>query len=174
MTDSVMKMPEVQTLLTKLSGFEQANGDARMKKIINRVVADALAPGGVLICYVATATQLSKVAEAMRDKGAFTEPSAWESLVRGWHLEGLAVRPQHRMHGHTGFLITTRRLAPGVTPPLRKRRPGGGYDVEVDEVEAWSPEALGERIPSEKRVRRVRKTVTAGRVTTTVTESSPS
>jgi len=138
------------------------------------VVADALAPGGVLICYVATATQLSKVAEAMRDKGAFTEPSAWESLVRGWHLEGLAVRPQHRMHGHTGFLITTRRLAPGVTPPLRKRRPGGGYDVEVDEVEAWSPEALGERIPSEKRVRRVRKTVTAGRVTTTVTESSPS
>ena len=138
------------------------------------VVADALAPGGVLICYVATATQLSKVAEAMRDKGAFTEPSAWESLVRGWHLEGLAVRPQHRMHGHTGFLITTRRLAPGVTPPLRKRRPGGGYDVEVDEVVAWSPEALGERIPSEKRVRRVRKTVTAGRVTTTVTESSPS
>lgn len=138
------------------------------------VVADALAPGGVLICYVATATQLSKVAEAMRDKGAFTEPSAWESLVRGWHLEGLAVRPQHRMHGHTGFLITTRRLAPGVTPPLRKRRPGGGYDVEVDEVAAWSPEALGERIPSEKRVRRVRKTVTAGRVTTTVTESSPS
>ena len=34
--------------------------------------------------------------------------------MRGWHLEGLAVRPQHRMVGHTGFLITTRRLAPGV------------------------------------------------------------
>ena len=90
------------------------------------VVADALAPGGVLICYVATATQLSRVAEAMRDHGGFTEPEAWESLVRGWHLEGLAVRPQHRMHGHTGFLITTRRLAPGVTPPLRKRRPAKG------------------------------------------------
>ena len=68
------------------------------------------------------------LAEAMRDAGEWTEPSAWESLVRGWHLEGLAVRPQHRMHGHTGFLITTRRLAPGVTPPLRKRRPGKGYD----------------------------------------------
>ena len=88
------------------------------------VVAEALAPGGVLICYVATTTQLSKVAEAMRDHGTFTEPQAWESLVRGWHLEGLAVRPQHRMHGHTGFLVTTRRLAPGTTPPLRKRRPG--------------------------------------------------
>ena len=77
------------------------------------------------------------------------------------------MRPQHRMHGHTGFLITTRRLAPGVTPPLRKRRPGGGYDVDPDE-QTWTPEALGERTPSEKRVRRVRKTVTAGRVTTAV------
>ncbi|MGV1008793.1 MAG: tRNA (adenine-N1)-methyltransferase [Dermatophilaceae bacterium] len=89
-------------------------------------VADALLPGGVLICYVATTTQLSRVAEAVREHGGFTEPHAWESLVRDWHLEGLAVRPQHRMHGHTGFLLTTRRLAPGVTPPTRTRRPAKG------------------------------------------------
>ena len=95
-------------------------------------VADALAPGGVLICYVATATQLSRVAEAMRESGRWTEPEAWESMVRGWHLEGLAVRPQHRMIGHTGFLITSRRLADGVRPPLRKRRPApGAYPVDV-------------------------------------------
>ena len=100
------------------------------------VVADALAPGGVLICYVATATQLSRVAEALRDHGGYTEPEAWESLVRGWHLEGLAVRPQHRMHGHTGFLITTRRLAPGVTPPLRKRRPAKGSTDEEGALES--------------------------------------
>lgn len=124
------------------------------------VVADALAPGGVLICYVATATQLSKVAEAMRDHGTFTEPQAWESLVRGWHLEGLAVRPQHRMHGHTGFLVTTRRLAPGVTPPLRKRRPGRGYVTTEDAGEAdWTPENIGERVPSDKKVRKVRRSV---------------
>jgi tRNA (adenine57-N1/adenine58-N1)-methyltransferase len=89
-------------------------------------VSRALVPGGVLICYVATATQLSRTAEAMREHGTFTEPDAWESLVRGWHLEGLAVRPQHRMVGHTGFLVTTRRLADGVTPPLRRRRPAKG------------------------------------------------
>ena len=88
--------------------------------------ADALAPGGVLICYVATATQLSRVAEAIRDHGGFTEPQAWESLVRGWHLEGLAVRPEHRMHGHTGFLITTRRLAPGVDPATAQAPSGQG------------------------------------------------
>ncbi|HMM96339.1 MAG: tRNA (adenine-N1)-methyltransferase [Micrococcales bacterium] len=125
------------------------------------VVADALAPGGVLICYVATATQLSKVAEAMRDHGTYTEPQAWESLVRGWHLEGLAVRPQHRMHGHTGFLVTTRRLAPGTTPPLRKRRPGRGYVTGEDATEAdWTPENVGERVPSDKRVRKLRRSVT--------------
>lgn len=89
-------------------------------------VSRALVPGGVLICYVATATQLSRTAEAMREQGTFTEPDAWESLVRGWHLEGLAVRPQHRMVGHTGFLVTTRRLADGVAPPLRRRRPAKG------------------------------------------------
>jgi tRNA (adenine57-N1/adenine58-N1)-methyltransferase catalytic subunit len=38
-------------------------------------------------------------------------------------VEGLAVRPQHRMVGHTGFLVTARRLAPGVVPPPRRRRP---------------------------------------------------
>jgi tRNA (adenine57-N1/adenine58-N1)-methyltransferase len=48
--------------------------------------------------------------------------------VRGWHLEGLAVRPQHRMVGHTGFLVTARRLADGVPPPPR-RRPAGAWRV---------------------------------------------
>jgi tRNA (adenine57-N1/adenine58-N1)-methyltransferase len=89
-------------------------------------VSRALVPGGVLICYLATATQLSRTAEALRAQGTFTEPHAWESLVRGWHLEGLAVRPDHRMVGHTGFLITSRRLADGVAPPLRRRRPSKG------------------------------------------------
>jgi tRNA (adenine57-N1/adenine58-N1)-methyltransferase catalytic subunit len=126
-------------------------------------VADAMLPGGVLICYVATTTQLSRVAEALRAHGGFTEPSAWESLVRGWHLEGLAVRPQHRMHGHTGFLVTTRRLAPGVTPPTRTRRPAKGSTepgADLLTEGGWDPEELGEGPVSEKRVRRVRRTVT--------------
>jgi tRNA (adenine57-N1/adenine58-N1)-methyltransferase len=61
--------------------------------------------------------------EALRSHGTFDEPAAWESLVRGWHVEDLAVRPEHRMVGHTGFLVTARRLAPGVVPPPRRRRP---------------------------------------------------
>jgi tRNA (adenine57-N1/adenine58-N1)-methyltransferase len=85
--------------------------------------AAALKPGGVLVGYVATTTQLSRLVEALREHGGFTEPSAWESFIRGWHVVGLAVRPEHRMIGHTAFLITARRLAPGVTAPARQRRP---------------------------------------------------
>lgn len=89
-------------------------------------VSKALRPGGVLCCYVATTTQLSTTVEAMRGHGTFTEPQSWETMARGWHVEGLAVRPQHRMVGHTGFLCTTRRLADGVQPPVRRRRPSKG------------------------------------------------
>lgn len=89
-------------------------------------VAGVLRPGGVLCCYVATTTQLSSTVETLREHGGFTEPASSETLVRTWHVEGLAVRPDHRMIGHTGFLVTSRRLAPGVTAPPRRRRPAKG------------------------------------------------
>lgn len=89
-------------------------------------VAAALAPGGVLVGYVATTTQLSRLVESMRVTGDWTEPRAEETLLRTWHLEGLAVRPDHRMNGHTAFLVTARRLAPGTVMPPRRRRPAPG------------------------------------------------
>jgi tRNA (adenine57-N1/adenine58-N1)-methyltransferase len=95
-----------------------------------QTAADALVPGGVLLAYVATTTQLSKFAEALKDSDLFTEPESSESIVRGWHHEGLAVRPQHRMIGHTGFLIFARRMAPGISVLQRRRRPSkGSYGV---------------------------------------------
>jgi tRNA (adenine57-N1/adenine58-N1)-methyltransferase catalytic subunit len=86
-------------------------------------VASALVPGGVLVVYVATTTQLSKITEELREQRCWTEPMAWETLLRPWHVVGLAVRPEHRMIAHTAFLLTTRRLAHGVTPPRQQRRP---------------------------------------------------
>nr|WP_240644222.1 tRNA (adenine-N1)-methyltransferase [Antribacter gilvus] len=121
-------------------------------------VATALAPGGVLICYVATTTQLSRTAEDLRLDGRFAEPQAFETMVRGWHLEGLAVRPEHRMIGHTGFLITARRMADGVEAPERRRRPAKGAYPTTPDAE-WSPEDLGERAVSDKKLRRVRRDV---------------
>lgn len=85
-------------------------------------VRDLLIPGGVFITYVATVPQLMKVMEGIRELQCFTEPKAWESLVREWKVEGLATRPEHRMNAHTAFLIWTRRLADGVTPPRPQRR----------------------------------------------------
>lgn len=108
-------------------------------EVFDRIVLDMLAPweftaaaerllipGGLVCCYVATTTQLSRITEALREQGCFDEPAAWESLIRGWHVDGLAVRPEHRMIGHTGFVVTARRLADGVTPPPRRRRPAKG------------------------------------------------
>ncbi|QWF85455.1 tRNA (adenine-N1)-methyltransferase [Amycolatopsis sp. CA-230715] len=89
-------------------------------------VGKSLVPGGVLVVYVATVTQLSTITEAIRAARCWTEPQAWESLVRPWHVVGLAVRPEHRMIAHTAFLLTTRRLADGVTPPRPQRRPSKG------------------------------------------------
>jgi tRNA (adenine57-N1/adenine58-N1)-methyltransferase catalytic subunit len=128
-----------------------ATGTLAPGEAFDRVVLDMLAPweyahaasvslreGGLICCYVATTTQLSRTVEALRGHGSFDEPAAWESLVRGWHVDGLAVRPDHRMVGHTGFLVTARRLADGVTPPPRRRRPAkaahdqdAAADVEI-------------------------------------------
>jgi tRNA (adenine57-N1/adenine58-N1)-methyltransferase catalytic subunit len=115
--------------------------------------ARALAPGGVLIAYVASVPQLSRVVETLRDAGGFTEPQASETLVRGWHVDGLAVRPDHRMVGHTGFLVTARRLAPGTVAPERPRRASKAAFTDED-LEAWTPGALEVREQSDKRLRR--------------------
>jgi tRNA (adenine57-N1/adenine58-N1)-methyltransferase len=126
----------------RFTGTPPANWDLRLGEFadndvtdVDRVVLDmldpwtvigvaavALRPGGVLIGYVATVTQLSRLVEGLREHGSFTEPAAFETLVRPWHVVGLAVRPDHRMVAHTAFLVTARRLADGVAAPARQRR----------------------------------------------------
>lgn len=121
-----------QLRIGDVADAEEADGS------IDRVVLDMLAPwevldavarmlvaGGVLMIYVATVTQLSKVVEALREQQCWTEPRSWETMQRGWNVVGLAVRPQHNMRGHTAFLVSARRLAPGtVTPPPQRRKRG--------------------------------------------------
>ncbi|MGA3152867.1 MAG: tRNA (adenine-N1)-methyltransferase [Streptosporangiaceae bacterium] len=113
--------------------------------------ASLLAPGGLVCCYVATTTQLARTVTALRDQQSFAEPAAWETLQRGWHVDGLAVRPEHRMVGHTGFLMTARRLADGVTAPRRRRRPSKGAHPNQDETDpGWSgPRTGAEDEPAE-------------------------
>jgi tRNA (adenine57-N1/adenine58-N1)-methyltransferase len=111
------------------AGFDRIILDMLTPWEILPLVSRALIPGGVFIGYVATTPQLSELVEALREDGGYTEPRAWESLVRDWHAEGLAVRPDHRMIAHTAFLVSARKLAPGVTAPPRRRKPSKGAEA---------------------------------------------
>ncbi|GAA5151222.1 tRNA (adenine-N1)-methyltransferase [Microbacterium pseudoresistens] len=140
-------------------------------------VADALTPGGVVLCYVATATQLSRTAEYIRATGLYTEPESSETMVRGWHVEGLAVRPDHRMVAHTGFLITARRLAPGAVPPDVKRRAAKKTSYGDEDVELWTPGAVGDREITDKnlrkRVREAQRAAQGARIAAEVRTAEP-
>lgn len=71
-----------------------------------------LEPGGILCCYLPTVPQVMQTVEAMR-RGGFGWIETLESLVRTWNVEGQSVRPDHRMVGHTGFLVIGRKLTAG-------------------------------------------------------------
>ena len=117
------------------------------------VAATILRPGGLIVCYVATVTQLSRTVEALRASDQFTHPESSETMVRGWHVEGLAVRPDHRMVAHTGFLTVARRLAPNtVLPELKRRASKSEYSAE--DVEAWTPDSVGIHEKSGKALRK--------------------
>ena len=67
-----------------------------------------LRPGGILLAYTPSIMQASQTREALR--GRWIENRTIEVLHRGWHVEGQAVRPDHRMVAHTGFLTVARFL----------------------------------------------------------------
>lgn len=73
--------------------------------------ASALRTGGILVAYTPSVMQVSKVRESLKQNG-FGMAETTEFLQRGWHVEGQAVRPDHRMVGHTGFLTSARKLEP--------------------------------------------------------------
>lgn len=148
---------ELGDLAEELAKFEAGSVDRVVLDMLApweclEASAYALTPGGVITVYIATVTQLSRVAEDLRALGMFTDPESSETMVRGWHVEGLAVRPDHRMVAHTGFLLTARKLAPGSKLPQFKRKVKPEF--ADDDVELWTPGALGQRAATDKRLRK--------------------
>jgi tRNA (adenine57-N1/adenine58-N1)-methyltransferase catalytic subunit len=95
--------------------------------------AMALAPGGIVLSYTPTITQVMRFSEALWEDGRFADVGTTETLVRGWDVDGLAVRPKHRMVAHTAFLTTARRVPPreaGGPPRPRRKADAGGAGVE--------------------------------------------
>jgi len=88
--------------------------------------AAALAPGGMLLTYLPSVPQVMEVTEALWSHGGFTDVATTETLVRGWDVDGLAVRPAHRMVAHTAFLTRARRVPRrdegGPALPRKRRR----------------------------------------------------
>lgn len=70
----------------------------------------ALRPGGIFVAYLPSISQVAQLRDALVES-AFGMASSIEVLLRGWHVEGQAVRPDHRMVAHTGFLTSARLLA---------------------------------------------------------------
>lgn len=101
-----------------------------------------IAPGGVLTIYVTTTTQISKVAQSLRDSTHWTEPQIQETMERNWKAQGLAVRPDHQMIGHTGFIITTRAMAPNVAALRKRERATKDTTTDIDTVSMQEREAM--------------------------------
>ena len=93
--------------------------------------AHALSPGGILLTYLPSVPQVMQITEALWAHGSFTDVATSETLVRGWDVDGMAVRPAHRMVAHTAFLTRTRRVPSreeGGPPLPRKRRASSAVD----------------------------------------------
>lgn len=79
--------------------------------------ADALHPGGIVIAYTPTVPQVMRLREAIDADDRWGLPQTSETMHRTWHVDGLAVRPDHRMVAHTAFLTTARRMV-GLVPGI--------------------------------------------------------
>lgn len=74
-----------------------------------RVVPHAekvLVRGGLLVAYTPSITQAVQVRESFGK--SWVDQRTLEVLHRTWHIEGMSVRPDHRMVAHTAFLTVAR------------------------------------------------------------------
>jgi len=88
-------------------GFDRAMLDLPEPWQVVPHLADALVPGGVVCAYTPSITQAAAVRQSL--SSGWFDVRTLEVLHRGWHIEGLAVRPDHRMVAHTAFLTVARR-----------------------------------------------------------------
>jgi len=90
--------------------------------------------GGIFVAYTPSITQAAKVRETLAESRAWNGARTLEVLHRGWHIEGQAVRPDHRMVAHTAFLTTARFLGVHEHAAMAEPLP------EVDDLEDLTPQ----------------------------------
>ena len=72
--------------------------------------AEALRSGGIIVGYVPTVMQVKQLVDGLREHGGFAAIRSFETMIRFWHVKNLSIRPEHRMIGHTGFIVVARRV----------------------------------------------------------------
>ncbi len=72
---------------------------------------EALRPGGTLLSWLPTVTQVYGLVRQLQENPLWSGIETRETLERSWEVAENAMRPYHRMVGHTGFLIRARKLA---------------------------------------------------------------
>ena len=91
-------------------GVDRLTVDISEPWLLLPAAAVALRPGGLILGYVPTALQVKQFVDGLRGHGGFAAVQAFETLLRFWHVKQLSVRPEHRMIGHTGFIVVARRV----------------------------------------------------------------
>lgn len=74
---------------------------------------EALRPGGIVLAYLPTIIQSEKFVKALQKEKIFSLIETMESIIRPWNIEGLSVRPEHHIVGHTGFITVARKIKRG-------------------------------------------------------------
>ncbi|MBE3585513.1 tRNA (adenine-N1)-methyltransferase [Desulfofundulus thermocisternus] len=106
----------------KLGDIYEATGETGYNRLLLdvpepwkavRIADSALVPGGILCSYLPSIVQARTFTTVLQKSGSFGLIETLEVMLRQWHVEGRAVRPQHRMVGHTGFLTFARKLSGG-------------------------------------------------------------
>jgi tRNA (adenine57-N1/adenine58-N1)-methyltransferase len=98
-----------------LAGIEERDVDRMTVDIaepwhVLPLAAEALRSGGLVVGYVPTVMQVKQFVDALRAHGEFAAIRSFETLVRFWYVKNLSIRPEHRMIGHTGFIVVARRV----------------------------------------------------------------
>jgi len=121
------RMGEVTNLAVRLRPVEEGLGE---EEPVDRAVFDlpepwhlvepvtrSLRSGGIFLSYLPTIVQSHQLSEALRRHPGYALVETFETLMRPWNIDGLSVRPFHRMVAHTGFITVARRVVPeeGVT-----------------------------------------------------------
>lgn len=84
--------------------------------------------GGILIAYQTSVGQLAQFRAELENQGFFLAQTK-EVLVRDWYYSSMALRPDHRMVAHTGFLTMARIGA----KPVRSESPGSVSLIDLDQ-----------------------------------------